>query len=692
MYFKRTFIFLLGLSLLLTIYFFIEYKNFEKDRNETSIAIGTEAVDLLTLEIDSLVSTFITKAEKTKREIVSFNTEEELINNLRSIKNNYSYIYGVTAAFEPGFFLEKERFAPFYDKARDTLIFIDQVYDYTDTSHLGAQWYTDAIVSDSAKWSKPYLAEAADEMLIDYTLPIKVGDENVGVLDFSIALTTVTTLVQSLTLGESGYGFIADESGTVIAHPNTDNLLVSLYETAGNRSAEASNAYQTQKKGYTKYASTYTYNESFFFFNTSDLTGWKYILVLAESDLLGTSDFLRKKTIQLGFVIGMALLFSLLLILRLKKVNKPKLWIVVSGYSLIMVGNIVLICYLNLNTDFSKLETSNERIVNQSIINKYVEAFNEEQLSISRNQYSLIPLGLYIESFEIKTSFEGSLSGKLWLKYPKKLLKTAPVDIYVNNGSAVDLRPVILTKTYEIDKGDYMLMEYSFRVTVEEDFSYKQFPFEENQLSVSFSYPDPSKNILFVPDLSSYDVLNPSAKPGLRSAVNTPAFKTIATFFTFERFGARTNFGSGLPIMAQPNLVYTIVIKRLFVSPIIANIIPILVVALIMFLVLYISSKNEEKSSGMNVMNVVQSAAGFLFILIISQVNERSRIQTPEISYIELYYFCIYGVIVIQTILTASFLRGSESSFFKNDNLRMKLLFWPVLLTSWYISTFFWFY
>lgn len=692
MQFKRTFIVLLCLALFSTVYFFIEYKNFEKERNETSVAIGTEAVDKLTVEIDSLVKEFIQRAERTKREIIAFNTEEDLINNLKSIKESYNFIYGITAAFEPGFFLGKERFAPFYDNARDSVIFVEEVYDYADTSLASSKWYTEGILSDSARWSKPYFAEAANEMVIDYTLPIKVKKKNVGVLDFSIALTTVTALVQSLTLGESGYGFIADQEGTIISHPNTENLLENLYETAGNRSNEAANAYQSEASGYAKYTSTYTYNESFFFFNTSDLTGWKYILVLAESDLLGNSDFLRKKTIQIGFVLGMVLLFGLLLLLNLKKVNKPKLWVACTGYSIIMVGNIVLICYLNLNTDFSLLESDKERIVNQSIINKYVETFDEEQLSISRSTYTRVPLGLYVESFEIKTSFEGSLSGKLWLKYPKSLLKTAPIDLYVNNGSAVDIRPVILEKTYEIDKGEYVLVEYNFRVTVEEDFSYKQFPFEENDLSISFSYPDASKNILFVPDLESYDVLNPSAKPGLRAAVNTPAFKTISTFFTFETFGSRTNFGTGLPIRPQPNLVYTIVIKRLFVSPIIANIIPILVVALIMFLVLYISSRDEEKRSGMNVMNVVQSAAGFLFILIISQVNERGRIQTPELTYIELYYFCIYGVIVFQTILTASFLRGSESRFFKHDNLRMKLLFWPVLLTAWYISTITWFY
>lgn len=690
--FQKTFLGLLIACLLLISYFLYEYQQFELNREKSSISIGTEGVAVLSLKIDSLVNVFIQRTEQTKREIFAFNTAEDLIANLRSVQDDYNYIYGVTAAFEPGFFLGKERFAPFYDNARDTVIFVEELYDYTDTTIQSAKWYTEGILSAEPKWSAPYFAEAAEEMVIDYTLPIKVKGENIGVLDFSIALTTVTNLVQSLTLGESGYGFVADRDGKIISHPNKANLLLNLYETAGNRSSEAARTYQEEDSGYTKYKSTYTYNDSFFFFNTSELTGWKYILVLAESDLLGNSDFLRKKTIQMGLVIGIIIVLSLLLLLRVRRINKWKFWVASIGYSIVVIGNIILICFLNLNTDFSSLLNSNERIVNNSIIQKYLEIYNGKELSASRQTYQTIPLGIYVESFEIKTSFEGSVSGKLWVKYPKSLMREAPPAITINNGSAIDIRPIIIGESYRLDQGNHVLIEYNFRVTVEEDFSYRQFPFEENQLNLSFIYPDASKNILFVPDLESYDVLNPSAKPGLRANVNTPAFKTVSTFFTFQEFGARTNFGTRQPINAKPSLVYTIVIKRLFISPIIANIIPIMVVALIMFLVLYISSRDVEKRDGMNVMNVVQSAAGFLFILIVSQVNERGRIQTPEITYIELYYFCIYGLIVLQTILTASFLRGSKSSFFKHDNLLMKLLFWPVLLTTWYISTLIWFY
>ncbi len=692
MHVKRILYALLIVAAFLSTYFIIEYNGFVNQREARSQSLGNEAIDRLTSQVDSLASNFLSRVAVTKKEILSFNNEKQLFENLERAKSTYPNVHGITVAFEPGFFDGKERFAPFYDYSTDSIIYVEDSYDYTDTSLTTAKWYTEGIELSEPAWSKPYFAEAAQEMLIDYVIPLKKNGENVGILDFSLALTSITNLMQNLSLGESGYAFIIDQDGTIISHPDLDNLLQSVYTTVDGKDDHVVEAYRDQDQGVVKYLSTYTFNESWFFFKKSNQTQWKYVLVLAESDLLGTSDFIRKKTIQIGIALGLSFLLLFLLSINITKVTRQKLWLSATVFSLIMLANIVLICYLNLQTDFSKLIDSEERIVNPSVLKKYVDEMDKELYSIAREDYHKVPLGIYVESFEIKTSFEASVSGKVWLKYPDGLEEFAEPALYFGSASAMDLRPVVLDKLYETQEDGYTLIQHKFRVTIEEDFSYEQFPFEENDLSLTLSYPDPEKNILFVPDLASYDVLNPSVKPGLKPSVNTPSSTTVSSFFTLINEDTRTNFGSPLTITDRPALKYTIVIKRRFLSPIIANLIPILVVALIMFLVLYISSRDEEKRSGMNVMNVVQSAAGFMFILILAHVNERGRIQTPEITYIEMFFFCTYGLIVLETILLAVFLRGSKHRFFKLDNLRMKVLFWPLLLTSWYISTLVWFY
>lgn len=47
-----------------------------------------------------------------------------------------------------------------------------------------------------------------------------------------------------------------------------------------------------------------------------------------------------------------------------------------------------------------------------------------------------------------------------------------------------------------------------------------------------------------VPDLDSYEVMNPSAKPGLSPDITVPSSETISSFFTFKTIDYKTTFGS----------------------------------------------------------------------------------------------------------------------------------------------------
>jgi len=364
----------------------------------------------------------------------------------------------------------------------------------------------------------------------------------------------------------------------------------------------------------------------------------------------------------------------------------------VVAVSLVIVGNIVVIWYLNLTTDFSLFDGNQERIVNKTILNKYVEGFDRDLHRLVQSEYHRVPTGIFIESYEL-TSFEARLIGKLWMKYPKDLYDTAPPAFYFPNISAIEARGLVSEIISEVEREDHVLVTWRFRVTLEQDFSYQQYPFEQNDIRVVVLYPDLSRNILLIPDLDSYAILNPSVRPGLNPAVTAPSSKVISSFFTFNTLHYRTSFGSDTPIDTYPALTFNMIAKRIWLSPFIANIIPVMIVALILFIVLYISSNEEDSRSGLTTMNVIQSSAGFLFILLLAHVNERSRIETPEIAYIELFYFAMYVHITLQAIALAMLFGGSKWKVFAyHDNLILKLLFWPVLLSIWFGVTLLRFY
>ena len=137
----------------------------------------------------------------------------------------------------------------------------------------------------------------------------------------------------------------------------------------------------------------------------------------AEDDLLGASDQGRKKQIHIVMGLSLLLLSIAAMLLRIDRYDPGKLWAMVIVASLVIVGNIVAIWYLNLTTDFSLLDTEQERIVNGTIRDKYVNAFDEELHKLTQGTYRKVPTGVFIESLEIN-SFEASLIGRLWMKYP----------------------------------------------------------------------------------------------------------------------------------------------------------------------------------------------------------------------------------------------------------------------------------
>jgi Methyl-accepting chemotaxis protein-like, first PDC sensor domain len=680
-------------ALALTAYLIADYKQYKQEREYKSIQLGEQAGIRVAKALDSQLTAISQRAREYAAEVAAIDDETQLLQSIKDESLGFPLVLGVTVAFEPGRFLGRERYAPFFNRSHNEFQFVEASYDYTDPTLATAKWYTDVVAARQAKWSAPYYAEAAKTMVVDYGAPlVNASGDVTGIVDYAIALSDFTQIVDSLSVGEAGYGFTYGTDGAILSHPNPAYLLDNVFQLRDGKDEKTIAKLRDDPEGVVAYNSTYTYKYSWFFFRQLESTGWKSVLVFAADDLLGASDEGRRKIIHIAMGISLLLMTIILWALGINQYDSRKLWWMVTAVSMIIVGNIILIWYLNLKTDFSLFESTQERIVNQTILKKYVERYDRDLFKLANTTYTKIPTGIFIESYELK-AFEASIIGKLWMKYPKSLYKTAAPAFYFPDVSAIESRGLVSEMVSETEYEDYVLVTWNFRATLEQNFSYQQYPFEQNDIRVVILYPDFSKNILLVPDLDSYDILNPSVKPGLSANIAVPSSKTISSFFTISTIDYKTNFGNEALAKNHPALQFNMVAKRIWLSPFIANIIPILIVALIMFIVLYVSSNNEDGRTGLTTMNVIQSSAGFLFILLLAHVNERNRIETPEIAYIELFYFSMYVFITLQTVTLAMLFRGARSRIFGyGDNLVLKLLFWPVLVSIWFAATLLRFY
>ena len=109
---------------------------------------------------------------------------------------------------------------------------------------------------------------------------------------------------------------------------------------------------------------------------------------------------------------------------------------------------------------------------------------------------------------------------------------------------------------------------------------------------------------------------------------------------------------------------------------------PIIVVASLLFGLLIIGSKQSQKvaATGFKATDIVRAGVALLFPVLLAQVNLRSKIGSSNIIYIEYFYFVLYTAILGVAANALLFtLKGHGISQYR-DNLIPKLLFWPYLL------------
>lgn len=92
-----------------------------------------------------------------------------------------------------------------------------------NTSNLSERAYFKDALAGKSNVSEPLLSKFDNKMVMVLASPIRDNEKNIaGVLTATIDYNTLSTIVSGITQGESGYAFIINQSGTTIAHPNSE--------------------------------------------------------------------------------------------------------------------------------------------------------------------------------------------------------------------------------------------------------------------------------------------------------------------------------------------------------------------------------------------------------------------------------------------------------------------------------------
>lgn len=180
---------------------------------------------------------------------------------------------------------------------------------------------------------------ATNELNLLNAVPIKKAGKIVGFLTGRSDGTALSELIDDTGSGESGYGYIINGEGTVIAHPNREMVLSQFNAIEAVKEDESLKSVAVlvetileEKSGISNYS--YEGNDLYAGYSSIEGTDWTLVIVANEDEILGSISTMRNSVISL---IILALIVSMVITYIIGSlIAKPI--ITVSKYSEILAN------------------------------------------------------------------------------------------------------------------------------------------------------------------------------------------------------------------------------------------------------------------------------------------------------------------------------------------------------------------
>ncbi|MCE5222426.1 MAG: methyl-accepting chemotaxis protein [Clostridium sp.] len=153
-------------------------------------------------------------------------------------------------------------------------------------------WYKQAMESKGKVIiTPPYKDASTGNMVFCIAQTVEKDGKVVGVLGINCTLSTLADKIATKKIGSSGYVFIADGVGNILAHPDK-----SLISTDIASKLSFWDKAKAEERGFVQY--NYDGVQKFGVYETNELTGWKLVASLDQSEL-STDTKLILQTISL---------------------------------------------------------------------------------------------------------------------------------------------------------------------------------------------------------------------------------------------------------------------------------------------------------------------------------------------------------------------------------------------------------
>ena len=556
---------------------------------------------------------------------------------------------------------------------------LDVDQDYTRP---GVDWYRRPL-SGTPVWLETRYHETRQTNAVTYAAPVfEPGDaaQPVAVLYATYGVGQLQRVLTGMDLGDSGYSFLISNSQRFVLHPNRNYINSEFTLEDLLRRLDASTAASGIRSALEDHAQSAYFTDpatgidSRIFFRGIETTGWTMGVVLADRDTRMPPDTANQKLIRLALLLGAS---TVLLTVPLSGVTRGSIrgvWTVSSVFAagcLIISGFTLWLAQGQPSTD----PRDSVRITNEHTLDRFISEQRRRTLSQREEVPLFVPTGIHIQSIAFETGDDAHVTGYLWQRY------TDGIHDNVARGLVIpESRSFEIGEPYTAAVGDARLLRWNFKATLDRHFDYSRYPFGREYLRIQLWNKEFTGNVILIPDLQSYKLIDPAARPGLAGDLLLSGWNITDSLFSYQFRSYESSFGladySGLTDF--PELFFNIGVEKQITGIFVSNLLPLMVVFILLFGVLFLATSDSGSKGLLGfTLDVVLACAAFFLVAIFSHIAMRNSVAARDIFYLEYYYFVTYAMILFVAMNYVHFTKTPTRLLRFRDNLVAKVIYWP---------------
>ena len=621
---------------------------------------------------------------------------DEIEDRLNRTMDENPEIFGVVVAFEPNKRdANTDLFSP-YVKRNGTgkeLIRIEQMYDYTKPDGyegIRTIWYQKPL-SDGPSWTEPYFGTASDTLIAVYGVPFyeeynEPGKREIaGIVGTVYSLDDIRDKVNELMVGQTGYGFIFTEDYFIASHPNKENLGKEIIKT-GDKFDPLHIAMEKKDETLLSYKNKHTGQTLWVALDEINTGVGKWILgaVFVEDEILRDIEVSSRHTLFFIIVASIVFLTSLVLYFTRRSTEVKRLWFVTITLSVLLFGGTFIYWMISLESIYG-VGNENIEVYDRNAAESTISKYCCDSGSVEDDSLIRIPTGIFIQSVEFSSANNVIITGYVWQKHINDTSVT--MGFILPEAESTDISLSFSNDTVSI---------WYFNAALRQPFDYSLYPFNKENVWIRFWPNDLRQNVVLVPDFEGYGTIRPEELPGIEKNFVIEGWSVKESYYSYRINEYNTNLGLESGRYSEfPELYFNIEIEPNAISVFMSDAIPLIVIVLLLFAVLMITTVKEKKVGifGFGSLPVLAFCGSLFFVLMISHISLRENLSLNEFIYFEFFYFELYFAILalsVNSILLASSYNSKIVKY--RDNLIVKVSYWPVISFLIFMITFFTFY